>query len=86
MWQLKANRMHPRNKLTHRQASGTDNDSSLLFTVKRQTVQTGELGHTNGQADGRTLPSALSPCFAVDNDWGDIQKQSIQPNRTMYVT
>ncbi len=36
--------------------------------VKGQTVQTGELGQTDTQThkqtDGRTLPSALSPCFA----------------------
>ena len=36
--------------------------------VKGQTVQAGEVGqtrrHTNGQMDGRTLPSTLSPCFA----------------------
>ena len=30
-------------------------------------VQTGERTQTNGRTDGRTLPSALSPSFAVDN-------------------
>ncbi len=37
-----------------------------------QTVQTGGHTETNKQADkqtdGRTLPSALSPCFAVVNN------------------
>ncbi len=36
-----------------------------------QTVQPGELGQTHRSTDERTvrrtLPSALSPCFAVDN-------------------
>ena len=38
-----------------------------LIALCCQAVQTGELGHTNGQTDGRTLPSTLSLRFAVDN-------------------
>ncbi len=43
-------------------------DTQTKIKVKGQTVQTGELGHTNGQTDGRTLPSTLSPRFAVDKN------------------
>ncbi len=53
---LKADRPHPRDYSTHRQTPWTDNDSSLLFAAQ-----------TNKQTNKRTLPSALSPCFAVDN-------------------
>ncbi len=48
----------------------TDKHLRLVITpkikVKGQAVQSGEHGQTNGQMDGRTLPSTLSPCFTVD--------------------
>ena len=36
-------------------------------TDKGQTVQPGEHTQTNKRMDGRTIPSTLSPSFAVDN-------------------
>ena len=74
--ELKVDRPHPCNYSTHRQTPWTDNESCLLCAAlgkaeplistaaRRKFDQTEELGQTDGQTGGRTLPSVLSPCFA----------------------
>ncbi len=51
-------------------------------TDKHLRLVTGELGHTNGQTDGRTLPITLSPRFAVDNEEGLCGKNTNRKDTT----
>ncbi len=46
-------------------APNIDRTKHLASTL---TVQTGELGQTHTRTDGQTLPSTLSPRFAVDKN------------------
>ena len=88
---LKTNRPHPPDYSTHRQTPSTDNESSLLCAAlgKAEPListaacrKTGELGQTDKQTDGRTLPSALSPCFAKAT-WAIISRQCLYVSRSL---
>ena len=62
---LKADRPHSRDyPQTPTDYRHTDNHLRLVMVVKRFRHESAD-GQTD--TDGRMLPSALSPCFAVDN-------------------
>ncbi len=64
---LKADQSHPQDYApTPSGVRKTDND---IICQHHQQTEKQTNGQTDRQIDRRMLPSALSPCFAVDNKW-----------------
>ncbi len=98
MKKLKADRPHPRNyPWTPTDFRHTDNHLRLVMVFvarccTRQSrapkpfKQESSDKQTHGRTDGRTLPSTLSPCFAVDNYHAKFHHEKVAADWIIFAT